>query len=531
MSVICTVDSSDYWQQLCKNSQKQVVDSLSDLDNLHKDICYVKQNVSIGEIETLLHDNEDVIIVVPPPFISLRVFSDEAQCSGVQAMQTRMHELYNLFKKHRAKINFLPLSAFCLGYTNDTKAFPWIESAINTSQVATDVYSVINHSLYHQNVDLIKAYKKVQSCFSLIDNDCLFYPDIKRVNNALVQQSIDQNELVEENNKLLTQSQLLLETLEDKESELASTQKQYDEESEKLLQKSNALYEEVSLLSSKLVNIQDELAIKKQEFNSLTQNSIKEIASLREKNSSLVDELRELSSQIIDTQKELEIKKEQLSVFSQESIKESELLRENNRLMAEEVRVLSNQFITVQKELERTKEKFAVFAETSKKEFTFAEKTNKREIKRLEAKLEQRSQVEHKLRAELAGLRAMQSSKLWKASSKIEKLSYVLDKSGVKRKKLAQEMSLIYTSELFDADWYLETYPDVKREGIDPAEHYLLYGAKEGRKPSPNFDGSWYLQANPDVAEECVNPLIHYLKFGREEKRSLSPVMISHNKK
>ncbi len=92
-------------------------------------------------------------------------------------------------------------------------------------------------------------------------------------------------------------------------------------------------------------------------------------------------------------------------------------------------------------------------------------------------------------------------------------------------------MSLLYTSELFDADWYLETYSDVQKDSIDPAEHYLLYGANEGRKPSPYFDGKWYLQANPDVASENTNPLIHYIKFGREEKRPMSPVMITHKKK
>tara|TARA_Y100000592_G_C5251187_1_gene212904 strand:- start:15 stop:296 length:282 start_codon:yes stop_codon:yes gene_type:complete len=91
-------------------------------------------------------------------------------------------------------------------------------------------------------------------------------------------------------------------------------------------------------------------------------------------------------------------------------------------------------------------------------------------------------------------------------------------------------MGLLYTSDLFDADWYLDTYPDVSGAGLDPAEHYLLYGAKEGRKPSPQFDGKWYLKANPDVAKENRNPLIHYLKFGRAENRSISPVMITHKK-
>jgi hypothetical protein len=36
---------------------------------------------------------------------------------------------------------------------------------------------------------------------------------------------------------------------------------------------------------------------------------------------------------------------------------------------------------------------------------------------------------------------------------------------------------------LFDPAWYLEKYPDVKKAGIDPAEHYVRHGAREGRLP------------------------------------------------
>jgi hypothetical protein len=36
---------------------------------------------------------------------------------------------------------------------------------------------------------------------------------------------------------------------------------------------------------------------------------------------------------------------------------------------------------------------------------------------------------------------------------------------------------------LFDPIWYLEKYPDVKKAGVDPAEHYVRHGAGEGRLP------------------------------------------------
>jgi hypothetical protein len=36
----------------------------------------------------------------------------------------------------------------------------------------------------------------------------------------------------------------------------------------------------------------------------------------------------------------------------------------------------------------------------------------------------------------------------------------------------------------FDSAWYLATYPDVAAAGMDPMEHYLVQGFREGRNPS-----------------------------------------------
>ena len=38
----------------------------------------------------------------------------------------------------------------------------------------------------------------------------------------------------------------------------------------------------------------------------------------------------------------------------------------------------------------------------------------------------------------------------------------------------------------FDRDWYLKKYPDVAVPGIDPLDHYIEYGQKEGRKKNAN---------------------------------------------
>ena len=74
-------------------------------------------------------------------------------------------------------------------------------------------------------------------------------------------------------------------------------------------------------------------------------------------------------------------------------------------------------------------------------------------------------------------------------------------------------------NQLFDTDWYLEQNLDVKEIGLNPLAHYLLYGAAEGRDPSPLFDTDWYNQQYPDVAATGLNPLAHYLTYGRAQGR------------
>ena len=72
---------------------------------------------------------------------------------------------------------------------------------------------------------------------------------------------------------------------------------------------------------------------------------------------------------------------------------------------------------------------------------------------------------------------------------------------------------------MFNADWYLRTYPDVAESGMSAIKHYLTFGAYEGRNPSEDFDTNWYLQIYTDVVEAELNPLVHYLNYGREEGR------------
>ena len=47
--------------------------------------------------------------------------------------------------------------------------------------------------------------------------------------------------------------------------------------------------------------------------------------------------------------------------------------------------------------------------------------------------------------------------------------------------------------------------------GIDPVEHYVTDGAREGRDPSPSFSTRNYLMHNSDLATAGINPLAHFV--------------------
>lgn len=80
------------------------------------------------------------------------------------------------------------------------------------------------------------------------------------------------------------------------------------------------------------------------------------------------------------------------------------------------------------------------------------------------------------------------------------------------RRALQQNVQRLRGSELFDRDWYLAEYPDVANSGMDPAEHYLLFGVHEGRDPGPLFSTDAYRRDHPEVLESGINPLVHFLR-------------------
>lgn len=82
---------------------------------------------------------------------------------------------------------------------------------------------------------------------------------------------------------------------------------------------------------------------------------------------------------------------------------------------------------------------------------------------------------------------------------------------------------------IFNTNEYLTANPDVAAAGINPFDHYLAFGANEGRAPSASFpslasfDWETYLAANPDLGEAGIDTAneayAHYVIYGQFEGR------------
>ncbi|MGO3783130.1 MAG: hypothetical protein ACTJG4_09465 [Vreelandella alkaliphila] len=118
-------------------------------------------------------------------------------------------------------------------------------------------------------------------------------------------------------------------------------------------------------------------------------------------------------------------------------------------------------------------------------------------------------------------LNSITNSPRWKLVSPLNR--HDKKNKKVRAEQLQQQKKQVAHSGLFDAEWYLQAYPDIAEAAIDPIEHYLTMGAYEGRNPSEVFDTSWYLLYYQDVTDSGLNPLVHYIRYGQKENRATRP--------
>ena len=99
--------------------------------------------------------------------------------------------------------------------------------------------------------------------------------------------------------------------------------------------------------------------------------------------------------------------------------------------------------------------------------------------------------------------------------------------------------------EKFDYLFYLSTYPDLIKQGINNEsqayKHYITYGKNEGRVCNPNclknkdenFDYLFYLNLYPDLRKNGINnehaAYIHYMCHGKREGRICNKEYLNTN--
>ena len=89
-----------------------------------------------------------------------------------------------------------------------------------------------------------------------------------------------------------------------------------------------------------------------------------------------------------------------------------------------------------------------------------------------------------------------------------------------KKKRISQKDIREIVAVEFDEQFYKTNY-DFLVTDLEPLDHFLEIGCKDGLNPNEWFSVNDYLNENPDVAATGVNPFFHYLYYGKKENRSI----------
>jgi glycosyltransferase involved in cell wall biosynthesis len=103
---------------------------------------------------------------------------------------------------------------------------------------------------------------------------------------------------------------------------------------------------------------------------------------------------------------------------------------------------------------------------------------------------------------------------------KIEKLQSDLKNSNMTERNNNKYKKIINPEDLIDVEFYKRQYWwDFEKNKINPIEHYMNHGWKEGRKPNSWFDTNFYIQKYMG-GEKTQNPLIDYCKNIYQQSKS-----------
>lgn len=480
MVVLCALDPFNLVQRIFHESSLKFVPTFDGLlGHQNNTVFHAKSEETL--IELLSTNTEASLgILVPPTELLISEALSSSGSTKLEHVSDTLSRALKLQTQNRIRVSFIPLCSIC----GTGSEIPDITVQFDATDTLANIDSqklLLSNYVLNTNSELKKLDKRIKASLRVPHRDILPTVDVEAVIERKQQEKDEKQQMAHDNAKLVDEILSVQEALE--------------------------------------VNIA-RLKVEEDKFNELKKLSISKETSFTQVVDEQCKELDFSVEALLTTQEELEIQAVARKNLSSDLAQVEKAHKQKCVSYSKNIAKLERRLEDKDRELKKKSQSL-----------TLLEKQKDRELIKLEAKINELENIAHALRTDLAKYRVATMSPYWRFSQKFEKLSQVLDRKATDRNQQLLDASLIYTSDLFDAKWYLETYKDVAAVDIDPVQHYLSSGASEGRNPSLRFDGNWYLQRYPDVAETGMNPLLHYIKHGRGEGRSISPLMIAHEKR
>lgn len=531
MLLVLSTSKSKCWGIIEGKINAEKVDSASDVPSINFS-GVVREEVKVEQLQQLIENNDFGMTCVF--FQSAAYYVAEEIQRGVSlneallewiGIHSRILEIVTLYRK---KVMLLPLNE-SLRYPLDAhKEFiasgldisefekvegihdiPYFIALISTSQNqrasrVNDLILAASHFSPDKSSDLTNIYEE--------------YLDLKSVRNERdnLSESLEKKQeeisflegVVARIEKSSHENVKKISELTGENKYLEMKLKEIDEDSSKLLEQ---LHYTQSLLEEETISKKKILDKNKNELGSLN-------LLIRKKNEEEKILKKSFEDELVKSESLVEKLKLDILELDKENLRKTKLVSEA---------ALENQLLVQQ--LHNTQEMLESYIEK--------ERNNKIKLKKFENEIKKIENKNRNISADLASknyrvevlnkkINGMENSLIWKTAAPARSLFDFLNKTKKQREELENQIELILASEYFDAEWYLSCNLDVAESAISPAEHYLVYGFKEGRDPSAVFNNNWYLEAYPDVIESGMNPLLHYTKFGKSEGRTASPKLL-----
>lgn len=103
----------------------------------------------------------------------------------------------------------------------------------------------------------------------------------------------------------------------------------------------------------------------------------------------------------------------------------------------------------------------------------------------------------------------------------VELIDEALATASLGERRQVETRRAILLSGLFDRAFYLNQYKDIRNADVEPLQHYVAHGDREGRRPNAWFDPAYYRRRYMLRAGRTGNALHDYIEFG--EKQLLQP--------